>query len=205
MQCATTVRAVRSLRVSVLASHEGTTAQAVIDACATGSIAGDVVVIISNNLGSGALQRAAAAGIPWLHLSGRTHPDAADLDAAICEACESADASVIVLAGYMKRLGPKTIAAFEGRIINTHPALLPAFGGQGMYGDRVHEAVLAAGERTTGASVHIVTAEYDEGPVLRQLEVPVLPRDTVESLGARVRAAEKRALVDVLASWPRPR
>lgn len=193
---------VPGLRVAVLASHEGTTAQAVIDACAARSVAGEVVVIISNNRDSGALRRAVAAGIPGLHLSGRTHPDAADLDASICAACETVDASVIVLAGYMKRLGPKTLASFEGRIINTHPALLPAFGGQGMYGDRVHEAVLAAGEIKTGASVHVVTAEYDEGPVVRQLEVPVLPDDTVSSLGARVRAAEKRVLVDVLASWP---
>lgn len=162
---------------------------------------GTVVLIISNNRESGVLRRAAAAEVPWLHLSGTTHADAEDLDAAICAACIDAGATVIVLAGYMKRLGPKTLAAFAGSILNTHPALLPAFGGQGMYGDRVHEAVLAAGVSHTGASVHLVTSNYDEGPVVRQHEVPVLVDDTVASLGARVRDAEKRVLVEVLAHW----
>lgn len=163
---------------------------------------GEVVLVVSNNREAGVLRRAAAAGVPWIHLSGKTHPQADDLDAAIHAACAAAGATVIVLAGYMKRLGPKTLAAFDGSLINTHPALLPAFGGQGMYGDRVHEAVLAAGVGQTGASVHLVTSNYDEGPVLRQVTVPVLPDDTVATLGARVREAEKRVLVEVLAAWP---
>lgn len=192
---------VSGLRVAVLASHEGTTAQAVIDACVAGSVPGEVVLVVSNNRDAGVLRRAEAASIPWLHLSGRTHPEGDDLDAAICAAFIDVGATVIVLAGYMKRLGPKTLDAFSGRIVNTHPALLPAFGGQGMYGDRVHEAVLAAGTRQTGVSVHLVTANYDEGPVVRQASVPVLPDDDVASLGARVRGAEKRVLVEVLAAW----
>lgn len=193
---------VSSLRIVVLASHEGTTAQAVMDACAAGSVAGEVVLAVSNNRDAGVLRRAEAAGIPWRHLSGQTHPEVDALDVAICSACTEAGATVIVLAGYMKRLGPRTLEAFAGRIVNTHPALLPAFGGQGMYGDRVHEAVLAAGATQTGASVHLVTANYDEGPVVRQVAVPVLPDDDVASLGARVRAAEKRVLIEVLGTWP---
>jgi len=97
---------------------------------------------------------------------------------------------LVVTAGYMKKIGPWTLNSFAGRIINIHPALLPKYGGQGMYGAAVHEAVLAAGEKNTGASVHHVTAEYDEGPVIEALEVPVLATDTVESLATRVLAAE---------------
>lgn len=104
----------------------------------------------------------------------------------------------IVLAGYMKKMGPRVLSSFAGRIINTHPALLPKFGGRGMYGRRVHEAVLASGERVTGVTVHLVTAEYDEGPVVAQVEVPVHADDTVESLAERVQERERELLVETL-------
>src|ERR1043165_1203648 len=129
------------LRIGMLASHEGTTFQSIIDACVEGRINGRVVVVISNNSGSGALRRAAAAGIETVHLSSVTHPGGDSLDTAICGALQRACADVVFLAGYMKRLGPRTLAAFPARILNTHPALLPRFGGQGMFGDRVFEAV----------------------------------------------------------------
>jgi phosphoribosylglycinamide formyltransferase-1 len=186
------------LRIGVLASHEGTTLQSIIDACAQGRIDGRVAVVISNNSGSGALRRAAAAGIETFHLSSVTHSSGDALDAAICGALQGAD--VIFLAGYMKRLGPRTLAAFPARILNTHPALLPKFGGQGMFGDRVFEAVLAGGESESGASVHLVDAEYDTGVVLRQERVRVLAGDTVESLKARVQACEREAVVKTLAA-----
>lgn len=188
------------LRIGVLASHEGTTLQSIIDACVEGRIKGRVVVVISNNSGSGALRRAAAAGIDTLLVSSLTHPSSDDLDAAICDALRRARADVIFLAGYMKRLGSRTLAAFPRRILNTHPALLPKFGGQGMFGDRVFEAVLAAGESESGASVHLVDAEYDTGAVVRQERVRVLPGDTVESLRARVQACEREAVVKTLAA-----
>lgn len=188
------------LRIGVLASHEGTTLQAIIDACAQGRIDGRVVLVIGNNSGSGALRRAAAAGVDTAHLSSATHPDADALDTAICGALQHARADVIFLAGYMKRLGPRTLAAFPSRILNTHPALLPKFGGQGMFGDRVFEAVIAAGESESGASVHLVDGEYDTGAVVCQERVPVLPGDTVESLKARVQACEREAVVRTLAS-----
>ncbi len=107
---------------------------------------------------------------------------------------------VVFLGGYMKRLGPRTLAAFQGRILNTHPALLPKFGGQGMFGDRVFEAVLAAGELESGASVHLVEAEYDTGAVLRQGRVSVFPGDCVKSLKARVQACERELVVEILAA-----
>ena len=188
------------LRIGVLASHEGTTLQSIIDGCVQGRINGRVVAVISNNSGSGALRRAAAAGIQTFHLSSITHSDGDSLDAAICGALQQARADVVFLAGYMKRLGPRTLAAFAARILNTHPALLPKFGGQGMFGDRVFEAVLAGGESESGASVHLVDAEYDTGAVVRQERIRVLPADTVESLKARVQACEREAVVRTLAA-----
>jgi len=188
------------LRIGVLASHEGTTLQSIIDASALGRIAGRVVAVISNNSASGALRRAAAAGIETQHLSSVTHASPDSLDAAICDSLQRARADVIFLAGYMKRLGPRTLAAFPSRILNTHPALLPRFGGQGMFGDRVFEAVLAAGVSESGASVHLVDAEYDTGAVLCQERVQVVPGDTVESLKTRVQACEREAVVKTLAA-----
>jgi phosphoribosylglycinamide formyltransferase 1 len=188
------------MNIGVLASHEGTTLQAIIDACEQGRINGRVVAVVSNNSGSGALRRAAAAGIETFHLSSVTHSSGDSLDAAICSALQGTRADVIFLAGYMKRLGPRTLAAFAARILNTHPALLPKFGGQGMFGDRVFEAVLAAGESESGASVHLVDAEYDTGAVVRQERVRVLPGDTVASLKARVQACEREAVVKTLAA-----
>ena len=188
------------LRIGVLASHEGTTLQSIIDGCAQGRIDGRVVAVISNNSGSGALRRAAAAGIETFHLSSTTHASDESLDAAICGTLEHAGADVVFLAGYMKRLGPLTLAAFPARILNTHPALLPKFGGHGMFGNRVFEAVLAAGESESGVSVHLVDAEYDNGAVVRQERVAVLPGDTVESLKARVQTCEREAVVQTLAA-----
>ena len=188
------------LRIGVLASHEGTTLQSIIDACVQGRINGRVVVVISNNSGSGALRRAAAAGIETFHLSSVTHSSGDSLDAAICDALQRAGADVVFLAGYMKRLGPRTLATFSARILNTHPALLPKFGGHGMFGNRVFEAVLATGELESGVSVHLVDAEYDTGAVVRQERIPILPGDTVESLKARVQACEREVVVNTLAA-----
>ena len=188
------------LGIGVLASHEGTTLQAIIDGCAERRIDGRVVAVISNNSGSGALRRAVAANIAAVHLSSATHPDPDSLDAAIRDELRRAGADVVFLAGYMKRLGPRTLAAFPGRILNTHPALLPRFGGVGMFGDRVFEAVLAGGESESGASVHLVDAEYDTGAVLCQQRVPVLPGDSIASLKARVQTCEREAVVKTLAA-----
>jgi phosphoribosylglycinamide formyltransferase-1 len=186
------------VRIGVLASHEGTTLQALLDACHDGSLPASVALVISNNSGSGALRRAAQAGVPSAHLSGTAYPDPAVLDAQIRDALQRASVDVVFLAGYMKRLGPQVLEAFAGRILNTHPALLPKFGGEGMYGMNVHRAVLAAGERESGPSVHLVDGDYDTGAVLEQRRVPVLPGDTPESLAERVQACERALVVDVL-------
>jgi phosphoribosylglycinamide formyltransferase-1 len=187
------------LIVGVLASHEGTTLQSILDACADGRIHGRVAVVVSNNGDSGALRRARAAGADAVHLSSRTHEDPAALDAAIRDALRAAHVDVVFLAGYMKKLGPAVLAAFEGRILNTHPALLPRFGGPGMYGDHVFDAVLRAGESETGVSIHLVDANYDSGAVVRQCTVPVQPGDSLADLKIRVQAREKELVVDTLA------
>jgi phosphoribosylglycinamide formyltransferase-1 len=186
------------LRIGVLASGEGTTLQAILDACATGEIAAQVVTVVSNNSDSGALRRARAGAARAVHLSGKTHPEPGALDAAIISALSADGVEAVMLAGYMKKLGPALLEHYRGRILNTHPALLPKFGGHGMYGLRVHEAVLRAGERVSGSSVHLVEAEYDTGRVLAQAQVPVEANDTPETLAARVQERERRLVVSVL-------
>jgi len=187
------------IRIAILASGAGTTAQAVIDACAVGRIDGAVVLVIANNADAPVLERARAAGIPARRISRVTHPDPEQLDRAILEAVRGAGATHVLLAGYMRKVGAALLDAFAGRVYNTHPALLPAYGGQGYYGDRVHAAVLADGRSRSGATVHLVTADYDAGPIVRAVEVAVHPDDDVASLGERVRAAERGLVVAVLA------
>ncbi len=187
------------MKIGVLASHGGTVLQAIVDAAEGPRPELDPCIVVSNNSGSGALARAGRHAIAFEHLSGRTHPDPERLDRAIADALSAAGAELVFLAGYMKKLGPITLGRFDGRIVNTHPSLLPKFGGQGMYGDRVHRAVLEAGEQRSGVSVHLVDAEYDTGPVLAQAEVPVLAGDTLETLSERVRARERELVVETLA------
>ncbi len=186
----------RPVRIAALGSGSGTTVACLVEAAGL-TVHAEIGLVISNNSRSGVMARARRAGVPTLHLSGVTHPDPTERDAAMAAALASADADLIVLAGYTKKLGPRTLERWGGRVVNTHPALLPAYGGVGMYGDRVHSAVLADGARVTGASIHLVTERYDEGPVLAQVEVPVGPDDDVASLRSRVQEAEK----DLLVTW----
>ena len=188
----------RILQLGFLASHRGTNMQAILDACKTGRLQARPRVVISNNSDSRVLQRARKAGVPSAHLSTYTHPEPGALDRAILALLQEYGVEVVCLAGYMKRLGPRTLAAYRGRVLNIHPSLLPKFGGQGFYGEVVHRAVLAAGERETGATVHLVDEEYDQGPVLDQIQVPVEPDDSVETLSARVLQQEHRLYVRTL-------
>lgn len=178
------------MNIGFLASHGGSNMQAIIDACRAGRLDASPVVVISNNRDSRALERAGAEGIPGHYLSSITHPGDNDLDQAILDTLIHYGTDIVVLAGYMKKLGPKTLSHFRGRILNIHPALLPKFGGKGMYGIHVHEAVLAAGEKESGVTVHLVDEEYDRGPILAQVHVPVMPGDTPETLAERVLVQE---------------
>jgi phosphoribosylglycinamide formyltransferase-1 len=188
------------MKIAVLASGEGTTLQAVLDACASGRLPARVAVVISNNAAAGALRRAHSAGVPTRHLSAATAGGPPAQDQALSKTLVEFNTDLVLLAGYMKRLGPLTLAAFAGRIINIHPALLPQFGGQGMYGLNVHRAVLAAGLKISGASVHWVDENYDTGAVIAQVRVPVESGDSAQSLAARVQAAERELVIKVLAA-----
>ena len=188
-----------ALNLGFLASHNGSNMQAVIDACRAGRLDANPAVVISNNGDSGALERARNETIPWFHLSGRTHPEAEDLDREIVDTLLNHDVNLIVLAGYMKKIGPVTLATIPGHIINIHPGLLPEYGGQGMYGRRVHEAVLAAGARETGVTVHVVDPIYDHGPILAQKKVRIKTSDTADTLAKRVLVVEHELYVDTIA------
>ncbi|MFC6591486.1 phosphoribosylglycinamide formyltransferase [Deinococcus lacus] len=177
-------------RLGFLASHGGSGARAIAAACVAGELDAVPVALASNNSGSAALAWARAEGLATAHLSSARFPDAEALDAAILDFLQQHGVEVLILSGYMKALGPQTLAAYAGRVLNIHPSRLPRHGGPGLYGDRVHAAVLAAGDAESGATVHQVTAGIDEGPVLAQSRVPVLPGDTVETLRARVQATE---------------
>jgi formyltetrahydrofolate-dependent phosphoribosylglycinamide formyltransferase len=172
-------------RIAVLASGGGTNLQAIIDHFASmANPAGTIVLVASNREKSGALDRARASGIPTKVF------DATDDGSALLRLLENVSADLVVLAGYLKHIPENVIREYHGRIINIHPGLLPDFGGPGMYGSRVHAAVLASGATTTGLTVHFVDDEYDHGPVIAQWRVRVKIDDTAESLAERVLSAE---------------
>ena len=147
-------------------------------------------VVISDNADSAALRKAAARGLPAVHIGGTMVRDERERDRRLAGALSEYGVGLVVLAVYLKKIGPRVLARYPSRILNIHPALLPKFGGRGMYGRRVHAAVLAAGERETGATVHFVDEDYDTGRILARRKVPVLADDTVDSLAARVLAVE---------------
>jgi phosphoribosylglycinamide formyltransferase-1 len=185
-------------RLGILASHRGSNFQAIIDACERGQINAKPVLAISNNSQSMALTRARKAGIKALHISGVTHPE--DHDQAIADALTEQAIDLVITAGYMKKLGPVTLARFAGKIINVHPSLLPRHGGPGMYGLKVHQAVIDAGDHETGISIHRVESDYDSGPVIAQVRIPVASDDTAVSLAQKVIQREHALLVSTLAS-----
>ncbi|UQX88273.1 phosphoribosylglycinamide formyltransferase [Jatrophihabitans telluris] len=189
--------------VAVLVSGAGSNLRALHAASLTADSPFRIVLVISNNSGSGGLAYAADHAIPTLHVSGRTHPDPGALDAELVRQLQAHQIELIVTAGYMKKVGPRVLAEYAGRILNIHPSLLPAHGGPGMYGAAVHRAVLAAGDRLSGPSVHLVTDEYDEGEIIGHQEVPVLDGDTPETLAARVLVAEHELLPMVVTELSR--
>lgn len=170
--------------------------RAIVDAMSSGGLDGEARVVISNNRSAGALEFAASRRIVTQVIPTQGDPDAADK--ALCEALEAAGVELVVLSGYLRRLGPKTLGRYHNRILNIHPGLLPEFGGEGMYGRKVHEAVIAAGAALSGATIHIVDEVYDHGPVIDRRTVPVLDGDTAESLEARVTAMEPGFFVETL-------
>jgi len=175
------------MHVAVAVSGRGTNLEALLLGLGPDAPA-RVVLVLSNRADAPALDRAAGRGIPTVTL--RDHADGGEW----LRALERHGADLLVLAGYLKLVPAEVIDRYRGRILNVHPALLPAFGGLGMYGRRVHEAVLASGARQSGATVHLVDEVYDRGAILGQARVPVLPGDDPETLAARVLEAEHRLL-----------
>jgi phosphoribosylglycinamide formyltransferase-1 len=175
------------LNIAVFASGKGSNFQAILKRIQTGTIRNaQIVVVICNNADAGALAVARANNIPALHINRNNFSDDDKFNAEIVSTLENHRANFIVLAGYIKLVDASIIRAFRNRIVNIHPALLPKFGGSGMYGKRVHEAVIAQHEKISGATVHIVDEKYDHGPIVLQKTVPVILGDTPESLATRV-------------------
>ena len=179
------------MRVGVFASGSGTDLQALLDVC-RGDASADIVLVVSNRDDAQALDRARSADVATAVLD-----DPHD-GARINSLLDLYDIGLVVCAGYLKLIPAKTVRAYKERIINIHPALLPSFGGQGMYGVRVHEAVLASGATVSGATVHLVTEEFDRGPIIAQWPVPVRADDSPASLAGRVLAVEHQLLPAVV-------
>ena len=171
----------------------GTTLQSVIDAIDTGKLEATISLVVSNNPKAYALERARLANLPTYVIQSTT-PE--ETDEELYEVLEDFDVDLIVLAGYLRKIGPNLLHHYT--IINTHPSLLPKFGGTGMYGMRVHTAVVEAKEKFSGPTVHFVNDYYDEGSIFRQTKVAILPTDTPEEVSSKVQAIEKVQLIEVL-------
>jgi formyltetrahydrofolate-dependent phosphoribosylglycinamide formyltransferase len=187
-----------TLRTAVFASGGGSNFQALVDHAEAGAArpgaAGpcwETVLLVTDRADAGALERARAAGVPTAVVSAKGR-DPADTARELVEVLDAHRVDLVVLAGYLRLLPGEIVARYRGRILNIHPALLPSFGGQGMYGMRVHRAVLESGATESGATVHFVDEEYDRGRILAQRRVPVLAGDTPEVLAARVLEVEHR-------------
>lgn len=185
-----------TLRLGFLASGNGSSAEAIVDAIAAGRLDAEARLVVSNKKSCAAFDWAAAKGVATLAIPTIADPDTAD--AALAQAMADASVDLIVMSGYLRRLGPRTLARYAGRIINIHPGPLPQFGGEGMYGARVHQAVVAAGLTESAVVIHVVDEEYDHGPEIDRRVVPLQPGDTAEALEARVKAAEPIFFVETL-------
>lgn len=191
------------LHIAAFASHGGSNLQSLIDACQAGQIDGEIAIVISNNRKALALERARQAGVDSLHLTEKQFETREEFVSALSRELAERQVNLICLAGYMKFLPEEIIAQVHGHVLNVHPALLPKYGGKGMYGIHVHEAVIAAGEKETGVTVHLVDNVYDNGRIVAQRRVPVEPGDTPETLQQRVLKTEHQLYPEVVAQIAR--
>jgi phosphoribosylglycinamide formyltransferase-1 len=186
-------------KIAILASGDGSNFEALARAAQTGVLPAQVVGLITNRDGVEALNRARRLGIPAEVLIPKNFAIRAEWDKAVTEQLKSWGAEWVVCAGFLALLGPQLLQSYPQRVVNSHPALLPKYGGHGMYGDKVHAAVVAAGESETGITFHLVDEVYDHGRVLVQEKIPVLPGETAASLAARLKARENEIFPKVLA------
>jgi phosphoribosylglycinamide formyltransferase 1 len=186
------------LRIGFFASHNGTNMQSIIDAINNKQLNAIPVVLISNNSNSQAIERSKKENIPYYHMSLLKYPNPDDLDNEILKILLKHQVELIILAGYMKKLGNKVLNKFKNKILNIHPALLPKYGGQGMYGLNIHNEVLKNKEKFTGITIHLVDEIYDHGKIINQMKIPVLENDTIETLSKRVLENEHSFYVETL-------
>ena len=186
------------MNIAFFASYNGSSAHAITDACLENEIIAVPVLLITNNPEAKALEWAENKGLKTIVINAQTHPDPAERDAAIAEKLQANQISLVALSGYMKLIGSRTLAAVNDRILNIHPALLPQYGGQGMYGSNVHKAVRENGETETGITIHQVNEEYDEGRILAQKKISVTPSDTAKDIEENVKAAEPDFYIETI-------
>jgi phosphoribosylglycinamide formyltransferase-1 len=189
------------MNIAVFASGRGSNFQAILNAIDTGFLPARIVVLISNKSDAGAMEIARAHNISTQHLSQKMFPSEEALADAMLDVLEENHAEFITLAGYLKKIPAQVIRQYRNRIVNIHPALLPSFGGEGMYGHRVHEAVIASGEKVSGATVHLVDEDYDRGPIVLQKTVAIAHDDTPDSLAAKVLKIEHEIFPFVLKAF----
>ncbi len=189
------------MNIAVFASGRGSNFRAILTAIEEGQLPAHITLLLSNNSSSGALELARSLNIPAVHLSQKQCSSEEHYIGTMLNLLERHEVDLIALAGYMKRVPNSVIQKFRNRVLNIHPALLPAFGGVGMYGLRVHEAAIAAGVKVSGATVHIVDEEYDRGPIIVQRVVEVSPTDTPETLAAKILPVEHELYPKVLAAF----
>ncbi len=184
------------LRIAVLLSGNGTSLENLLAHIDSGQVPGEVVVVVSSKADAFGLERARRRGIPALTVSRREHPNLDDFNDALHDALAPYDVELVALLGFLSLFQLR--GRYVGRVLNVHPALIPAFSGTGFYGHRVYDAVLASGVKLTGATVHFTDDEYDHGPILLQESVSVKADDTVETLAERVTEAERRLVPEAI-------
>lgn len=188
-----------SKRLAVLVSGSGTNLQAIIDAIKSGGLKNtEISIVISNKSDAYALKRAKSEGIRDIFFNPKDFKNNIEYDKKLVEIIKKHEVDLIVLAGFTKILTEEFVSQFPNMIINIHPALLPSFGGKGMYGERVHKAVLDSGVKKSGCTVHFVTKEVDSGPIIAQKKVLVLENDTVETLQKRILEEEHKLLIEAI-------
>lgn len=180
------------VRIAVFISGSGTNLQSIIDNCQSDFIPGEVVLVVSSSKKAYGLERAKAAGIDGEVWRRKRFRDGETADKYLVDLLAKYRVDLIALAGYLKMVPPVVVSQYRGRIVNIHPALLPKYGGKGMYGYHVHRAVVESGDKESGASIHIVDEIYDHGRILAQEKVPVFPEDTPEELASRVLKVEHK-------------
>jgi formyltetrahydrofolate-dependent phosphoribosylglycinamide formyltransferase len=193
------------MNIAVFASGRGSNLQAILDAVAEGRLPARVSLVVSNNSSAGALDIARSQHIPAIHLSQKFCGSEDAYVEQLLALLTRHSVELIALAGYMKKIPKQVVERYRNRILNIHPALLPSFGGPGMYGHHVHEAVIASGAATSGATVHLVDEEYDRGPIVMQKTVAVTTADTPETLAAKVLAVEHELYPQALAAFAQNR